>query len=270
LQSLNDEPINISTQTTANISNGGLSEGVYDTNESYINSLPRPSVSSDISTPTVILPNTYVQGGVVPGNTENSVTNFGALAPGDSIQVGGLKLTASSYMSPNEVAIAFQNITEGGSGLTSKGNFTGTLIGWASSSANGNSVTFTSSTIKSNVTDLNITNSINSYGQISSAVIDPSNGYGLSPTPATPPTPGTPEIPAQPGLTQRDILVFNDMKKGDSFNLAGITVNVTSQLGISGAELASLFANNAALLSSSNKINNLEKKMSIWSCFFFH
>ena len=246
LQSLNDEPIKISTQTTSNIANSGLAVGVYDTNESYIVSELRPAVSAEVSSPTIILPNTYVQGGLVQGITENNTVSFGALAAGDSVQVGNLKLVASNYMSSNAVASAFQNIANGGVGSTTNGIFTGTLTSWTSSSANRNNVIFTSTAPKTDVTDLQLTTLINTYGQDTTAILS-QNGSA--------PTPASPAIPATPGQTQVDSVTFNTMKKDDEFTLAGVTIKITSPTGISGSQLADLFANNGLLLHSSNKVN---------------
>ncbi len=89
------------------------------------------------------------------GIAESSVVNFKALEAGDTITVGGLKLTASGAISANAVAAAFATLANGATQghAVANGAFTGTLSGFTTGSASSNSVGFTS-TAANNVTDI--------------------------------------------------------------------------------------------------------------------
>ena len=66
---------------------------------------------------------------------ESAVVTFNGLNAGQSLTLGGLKLTATLSMTNEEVANAFASLSSGvTSGSTSKGTFTGSLIGWNSAS----------------------------------------------------------------------------------------------------------------------------------------
>ena len=219
LQSLNDEPIKISTQTTSNIANSGLAVGVYDTNESYINSLPRPSVSGDQNIPPIV---TTTQGGTIAGVTEYSTVNFDQLGAADTLTIGGLTLTATAAMTATEVAAAFQSIVNGGSGTTTKGTFTGSLTGWKSDPSSGASVKFTSVTTNTNVTDLQL-----NYTFFASNPTLNRTTIGLNATTAS------------PGIQENDTVSFKPLAAGSSFTLLGITASGPKTAN----DVALLFAN---------------------------
>lgn len=98
--------------------------------------------------------------------TESTVVTFSALTKGDQLSLGGLSFTAAQDMTSAQVAAAFQslasNATTGGG--TSYGSYSGTLSGWSSAALSGSSVTFTSVTANTNVSDLSTTaNSLTKY-----------------------------------------------------------------------------------------------------------
>jgi len=95
--------------------------------------------------------------------TESNVATFpNDLVAGDQITIGGLTLTANGAITKENVATAFANVLNGRSGnFVANGVFSGTLTGWSTGNvANGNTVTFTSATLNTNVTDLTVTNKI--------------------------------------------------------------------------------------------------------------
>jgi flagellar hook-associated protein 2 len=92
--------------------------------------------------------------------TEASTVAFGTgLAVGQSMTVGGLTYTATSAVSATELASAFASLAVGatsGQG-TGKGSYSGSLIGFSTGAVvGGNSITATSSTPSTDVTDLRV------------------------------------------------------------------------------------------------------------------
>ncbi len=92
--------------------------------------------------------------------TETSTVAFGAgLAVGQSMTVGGLTYTASSAVSASELATAFASLADGASSGpgVAKGSYSGSLSGFSTGAVvGGNSITATSSTASSDVTDLRV------------------------------------------------------------------------------------------------------------------
>lgn len=93
---------------------------------------------------------------IVTGATENTVVTFGAMTADQIISVGGLVLTAQGYMTAPEVAAAFANLAVGSVGVpVTHGTWEGALSGFTSASVTDSAtVTFTSSTLNKDVTDL--------------------------------------------------------------------------------------------------------------------
>lgn len=91
--------------------------------------------------------------------TETSTLTFKDLAIGQSVTVGGLTYTAAQASTASEIATAFAGLNASAStpAHPAKGTFSGALTGFnAAASAAGNSLTFTSATVLSNVTDLSV------------------------------------------------------------------------------------------------------------------
>ncbi|NDE53483.1 MAG: hypothetical protein EB069_02635 [Actinobacteria bacterium] len=81
--------------------------------------------------------------------TESAEVKFTSLAGGQSVTVGGYKFTATANgASATDVANAFANLKNGSATGSSS------LSGWSTGAASGDTVTFTASTPKANVTDL--------------------------------------------------------------------------------------------------------------------
>jgi flagellar hook-associated protein 2 len=85
--------------------------------------------------------------------TERHTLTFTALAIGQSVTVGGLKLTATADMAAAEVAAAFSDP----SAASVSHAFSGSLSGWTTGTASVGSLIFTSTTPDANVTDLAVT-----------------------------------------------------------------------------------------------------------------
>ncbi len=81
--------------------------------------------------------------------TETGSVKFVAATAGQTIVVGGLTFTATGAMTAAEVASAFANLVANdtqGSGAAGKGTYTGTLAGFTSGAASGDTVVFSSTT----------------------------------------------------------------------------------------------------------------------------
>lgn len=114
-----------------------------------------------------------VYGTAAVKGSESSVVTFSDLAIGGKVSVGGLEFTATIAMTGTEVATEFAKITSAGvadstalgtlndavtetTSGTPDGVFTGTLTSFGKTASTGATVTFTSTTADSNVTDLTI------------------------------------------------------------------------------------------------------------------
>lgn len=94
-----------------------------------------------------------------PAVNESAAVTFRALAAGESITIGGLKLTASSAISAADVAAAFHGLSDGAiaGNLVDGGAWAGTLSGWSTGPVSSGIVTFTSTTAHTDVTNLTCT-----------------------------------------------------------------------------------------------------------------
>jgi hypothetical protein len=94
------------------------------------------------------------------GTTETGTVTFSNLNNGSgySVTVGGLGLTCTSTTNSSPVAGFFASLSNGSTGgsLPAGCSRNGSLSGWTSAAASGNSVTFTSVTPNSNVADLSV------------------------------------------------------------------------------------------------------------------
>ncbi|MFA7083614.1 MAG: hypothetical protein WC141_03655, partial [Arcobacteraceae bacterium] len=100
------------------------------------------------------------QGGA--GTTESHTLTFKALTTGQSVTVDGLTLTATEDMTNEEVATVFASITNASTvdninTAATKGDVTGTVPTlWTSGTVDTDKVIFTSTTDKTNVTDISV------------------------------------------------------------------------------------------------------------------
>ena len=109
---------------------------------------------------TIVAPTTTTTDGSA-STTESTLVSFNAadMSAGDTLNIGGLTLTATGTMTQAEVVAAFANLSDGatsGNTLTN-GTWSGALTGFNSSASSGTSLTFTSTTENSDVADLSIT-----------------------------------------------------------------------------------------------------------------
>lgn len=95
------------------------------------------------------------------GVTETATVKFSAMTAGQTVILGGLTFTAAKDLTKEDAAKAFANLAAGivpaagpsltagdtqGSGVVANGVYTGALTGYTSGAANGDTVTFTSTT----------------------------------------------------------------------------------------------------------------------------
>jgi len=92
--------------------------------------------------------------------TETSAVTFNAMTTGQSITLGGLTYTATAANTAAQAAAAFASLSNGATtGVTTYGSFSGTLSGFASGTVSTSTVTFTSASTGTNVTNMPISGS---------------------------------------------------------------------------------------------------------------
>ena len=92
--------------------------------------------------------------------TETSAVTFNAMTTGQSITLGGLTYTATAANTAAQAAAAFASLSNGATtGVTTYGSFSGTLSGFASGAVSTSTVTFTSASTGTNVTNMPISGS---------------------------------------------------------------------------------------------------------------
>lgn len=187
------------------------------------------------------IPTYVVVEGSGAGNEASTVT-FKALASGQTLTLAGLTFTAgSSGVTAAQLASAFASINAG-TGFaavnTAKtlndaagGTFTaGTSASWASGAATGAAVTFTSTTVNTNVENL--------LGTLSIAASAPTIAV----------TDGVAVV-----RTETAALTFQDMTAGQTLAIAGLTFTAGT-LGATAAQVATVFSN-IAVGSSAASVN---------------
>jgi flagellin len=92
--------------------------------------------------------------------TETSAVTFNAMTAGQSITLGGLTYTATAANTAAQAAAAFASLSNGATtGVTTYGTFSGTLSGFSSGAVSTSTVTFTSASTGTNVTNMPISGS---------------------------------------------------------------------------------------------------------------
>ncbi|NBS76108.1 MAG: hypothetical protein EBT28_01380 [Betaproteobacteria bacterium] len=158
------------------------------------------------------------------GVTESSAVTFLGLASGQSVTVAGLTYTANATNTATEVAAAFASLAANATtGSGTKGTYSGTLTGFSTVANASGVLTFTSASPYTNVDNIAIT----------------SSAAGVLPT-VTTQTDGVTGL----GVTEKNVLTFPAMSKGQTITVAGLTYTAT--VANSGAEVAEAFANIAA------------------------
>ena len=93
--------------------------------------------------------------------TESSAVTFNAMTAGQSITLGGLTFTATTSVTAANVAAAFASLSNGattGPGIAN-GTYSGTLSAFSSGAVSGSTVTFTSASTGTNVSNMSISGS---------------------------------------------------------------------------------------------------------------
>ncbi|CAN1553756.1 FlgL Flagellin and related hook-associated proteins [Burkholderiaceae bacterium] len=170
----------------------------------------------------------------IAGVNEVSTVTFKAMVAGDTVEVGGLTYTANKDNSPQDVAEAFSNISNGAAGATLsaiKGDFTGTLTGFSSGTNSSEKLSFTAvDQLDTSATTLVLGGSI---------ALDP-------------PELTTEGVTNTLGRTEVSTVTFPPMSAGQTMILAGLTY--TAKIANSGAEVAAAFADIAAGKTAGNSL----------------
>ena len=138
----------------------------------------------------------------------NSVT-FKDLANGQTVTVGGLTLTASGAITAANVAAGFASLSNNATSGNAVGNgaWTGTLTGWTTSAiTSGSTLTFSSTTNSTDVTDL------------------PNTGT-LAVRPTVVKTDG-----AAAAATESNVATFRDLVAGESITIGGLTLTASGSI----------------------------------------
>jgi len=195
----------------------------------FTSSTASTNVANLVATPSTpaIAPTIVVTEGA-PLSTETAVVTFRPLAAGQTIAIAGLTFTAGTGgATAAQLASAFSSIANNTAAAainTSKtlndaagGTFTaGTSAAWASGTASGSDVTFTSATANTN--EANLTSA---------------QAVGTSP-------PTYVVVEGNPG-TEVSTVTFKALASGQTLTLAGLTFTAGSS-GVTAAQLASAFA----------------------------
>jgi len=98
-----------------------------------------------------------VYGTATTKETTSLAFNVADMISGDTLEIGGLKLTATGTIKQADVVAGFKKLADGATtgNTVANGTWSGTLTGFSSGDASGTTVVFTS-TVGGNVTDLNV------------------------------------------------------------------------------------------------------------------
>lgn len=212
----------------------------------FTSSTAASNVTNLTATPSApaIAPTIVVTDGGTP-TTETAAVTFKPLAAGQTISLNGLTFTAgTSGATAAQLATSFQSIAANstlatlntGKSDATGGTFTaGAPNGWTSGTASGTAVTFTSTTVNTDVTDLTST-----LAQGTSAPgIVTSDG-------------------AAPATTETAAVTFKSLAAGQTLTLAGLTFTAGSA-GATAAQVATAFASiaNGTSAASANTTKTL-------------
>jgi flagellar hook-basal body protein len=157
--------------------------------------------------------------GASGATTESNSVTFVGLTNGQTVTIGGLTFTANTTVSAANVAAAFASLANNattGPG-TANGTYSGTLTGWTTSAiTSGSTLTFTSASANSDVTDL-------------------TNTGTLAVRPTVVKTDG-----AAAAATESNVATFRDLVAGESISIGGLTLTASGTI-LAGA-VASAFA----------------------------
>jgi flagellar hook-basal body protein len=147
--------------------------------------------------------------GASGATTESNSVTFTGLTNGQTVTIGGLTFTANTTVSAANVAAAFASLANSattGPG-TANGAYSGTLTGWSTSAiTSGSTLTFTSASASSDVTDL------------------PNTGT-LAARPTVVKTDG-----AAAAATESNVATFRDLVAGESITIGGLTLTASGSI----------------------------------------
>jgi flagellar hook-basal body protein len=147
--------------------------------------------------------------GASGATTESNSVTFTGLTNGQTVTIGGLTFTANTTVSAANVAAAFASLANSattGPG-TANGAYSGTLTGWTTSAiTSGSTLTFTSASASSDVTDL------------------PNTGT-LAARPTVVKTDG-----AAAAATESNVATFRDLVAGESITIGGLTLTASGSI----------------------------------------
>jgi flagellar hook-basal body protein len=147
--------------------------------------------------------------GASGATTESNSVTFAGLTNGQTVTIGGLTFTANTTVSAANVAAAFASLANNattGPG-TANGAYSGTLTGWTTSAiTSGSTLTFTSASANSDVTDL------------------PNTGT-LAARPTVVKTDG-----AAAAATESNVATFRDLVAGESISIGGLTLTASGSI----------------------------------------
>jgi flagellar hook-basal body protein len=147
--------------------------------------------------------------GASGATTESNSVTFAGLTNGQTVTIGGLTFTANTTVSAANVAAAFASLANSattGPG-TANGAYSGTLTGWTTSAiTSGSTLTFTSASANSDVTDL------------------PNTGT-LAARPTVVKTDG-----AAAAATESNVATFRDLVAGESISIGGLTLTASGSI----------------------------------------
>ena len=147
--------------------------------------------------------------GASGATTESNSVTFTGLTNGQTVTIGGLTFTANTTVSAANVAAAFASLANSvttGPG-TANGAYSGTLTGWTTSAiTSGSTLTFTSASANSDVTDL------------------PNTGT-LAARPTVVKTDG-----AAAAATESAVTTFRDLVAGESITIGGLTLTASGSI----------------------------------------
>jgi flagellar hook-associated protein 2 len=162
-----------------------------------------------------------VQG--VSAATESSAVTFQNLLAGQTVTVAGLTYHANADSSAEDIASAFADLADGATNSTPdpvNGFFSGTLTGFDASTNTQGTVTFTSTSADTNISDISVSTSVDATA---------------------------PEVQTTQGaqaVNEYSAITFKDMVAGQSVTVAGLTYTSTGVT--TAAEVAQAFASLSA------------------------
>jgi S-layer protein len=213
--------------------------------------------------------------GATAAVTESNLLTFSTLANGNSVTINGLtfKNTSGATLSASAVAALFANIADNTAAATltsASGKFTGFSTGWTSgavaSDVNGNpTVTFTSTTAGTPVTDMTASTSTASYGATNGLNVAAAKTDGVTGVAAAAAVAGNVGV-SNGNVTVSDAVwdavntqstALGTISSVKSTNYAALTVNSAALTTLTASGGANIDINNASTVGSTQRVTTL-------------